>query len=51
MLSDDPELFEANVQKAELSNNLEELQKIWRARSLIGKLINIIRYIRRSSKL
>ena len=27
---------------------MEELQEIWRARGFIGKLINIIRYIRRS---
>ena len=50
MLGHDPELFEANVQGAELTNNMIELQNLWRARGFIGKLVNIIRYIRRSPK-
>ena len=50
MLGHDPELFEANVQGAELTNNMTELQNLWRARGFIGKLVNIIRYIRRSPK-
>lgn len=50
MLGRDPELFEANVQGAELTNNMTELQNLWRACGLIGKLINIIRSIRRSPK-
>ena len=50
MLGGDPESFEASVHRAELSNSLEELWKIWRNRSFIGKLINIISSIRRSPK-
>src|SRR5204863_6798904 len=50
LLGDDPKLFEANVHGAELRNSLEELQKTWRARGFIGKLINIIHSIRRSPK-
>jgi hypothetical protein len=50
ILGDDPKLFEANVHGAELRNSLEDLQKIWQARGFIGKLINVIRYIRRSPK-
>lgn len=50
MLGRDPELFEANIQGAELTNNMTELQSLWRACGFIGKLINIIRSIRRSPK-
>jgi hypothetical protein len=46
----DPELFEAKVQGAELTNNIMELQNLWRGCGFIGKLINIIRSIRRSPK-
>ena len=46
----DPELFEANVQGAELTNNMAELWRLWRACGFIGKPINIIRSIRRSPK-
>ena len=48
LLGEDPGQFEANVQGAELSNNPEELQELWRERGFIGKLINIIRFIRGS---
>ncbi len=39
-----------SVKTAELHNNLEELQKLWRSRGFIGKLMNIIRSIQRSPK-
>jgi hypothetical protein len=47
---ENPEIFEVTVQGAELKNDLEELQCIWRERGFIGKLTNIIRSIRRSPK-
>ena len=50
MLGHDPELFEANVQGTELTNDMTELQNLWRACGFIGKLVNIIHYIRRSPK-
>jgi hypothetical protein len=46
----DPERFEANVEGAELHNNTDELRKIWKDRAFIGKLANLIGYIRRSPK-
>lgn len=46
----DPAKFEANVQGAQLTNDLAELQDIWRKIGFIGKLENIVRHIRRSPK-
>ena len=50
LLGDDPESFALSVGLAELRNDPEELQELWRSRGFIGKLTNIIRYIRRSPK-
>jgi hypothetical protein len=50
LLGENPETFEATVQGAELRNDIDELQRIWRDRGFIGKLTNIIRSIRRSPK-
>ena len=46
----DPELFVANVEGAELHNNMDELRMIWKDRAFIGKLTNIVGYIPRSPK-
>jgi len=46
----DPLVFERSVQEAELQNDPAELRKIWRTHGFIGKLWNIINYIRRSPK-
>ena len=40
----------ANVEGAELHNNMDELRMIWKDRAFIGKLTNIVGYIRRSPK-
>jgi len=38
----------ADTDGAELSGDLNKLQTLWRKRAFVGKLSNIIRYIRRS---
>ena len=50
LFGSDPERFEANVEGAELHNNTDELRKIWKDRAFIGKLADLIGYIRRSPK-
>jgi succinate dehydrogenase flavin-adding protein (antitoxin of CptAB toxin-antitoxin module) len=45
-----PEEFIMKTDGVELTGHLEELERLWRTRSFIGKLSNIIRYIRRSPK-
>ena len=46
----DPLVFETSVQEAELKNDSVELRKIWRTHGFIGKLWNIINFMRRSPK-
>jgi hypothetical protein len=48
LLGRDPEKFMADTDGAELSGDLNKLQTLWRKRAFVGKLSNIIRYIRRS---
>jgi len=48
LFGQDPEEFIIKTDGAELTGHLEELDRLWRTRGLIGKLSNIIRYIRRS---
>jgi hypothetical protein len=50
LFGQDPEKFIVRTDGAELTSHLEELDELWRARGFIGKLSNIIRYIRRSPK-
>jgi hypothetical protein len=47
LLGENPKVFEATVLGAELKNDMEELQEIWRESGFIGKL-NIVNSIRRS---
>jgi hypothetical protein len=48
LLGKDPEKFLIDIDGAELTGDLDKLQMLWRKRGFIGKLSNIIRYIRRS---
>jgi len=50
LLGENPEKFQARVLGAEAVNDLDELQALWRDRGFIGKLTNIVRYIRKSPK-
>ena len=50
LLGENPEKFEARVVGAELVNDLDELEMLWRDRGVVGKLKNIVRYIRKSPK-
>jgi hypothetical protein len=45
-----PEEFLIKTDGAELTGDLEGLDKLWRTRGFVGKLSNIVRYIRRSPK-
>jgi hypothetical protein len=48
LFGQDPEGFLIKTDGAELTGHLEEVDRLWRTRGFIGKLSNIIRYIRRS---
>ncbi len=48
LFGQDPEGFLIKTDGAELTGHLEEVERLWRTRGFVGKLSNIIRYIRRS---
>lgn len=50
LLGQDPEQFFLRTDMAELTGDLDVLTDLWRKRGFIGKLSNIVRYIRRSPK-
>jgi hypothetical protein len=50
LLGKDPEQFLLRSDTAELNGDLDTLTDLWRKRGFIGKLSNIVRYIRRSPK-
>ena len=50
LFGQDPENFLMNTDGAELRGDLDVLIELWRKRGFIGKISNIVRYIRRSPK-
>jgi hypothetical protein len=50
LFGQDPEKFLMNTDGAELRGDLDVLIELWRKRGFIGKISNIVRYIRRSPK-
>lgn len=50
LFGQNPEDFLMKTDGAELTGDLESLNELWRTRGFIGKLANIVRYIRRSPK-
>ena len=50
LLGQNPEQFFMNTDMTELTGDLDALTDLWRTRGFVGKLSNIVRYIRRSPK-